>query len=134
YVFGEHGESQFVAWSTVKIGGVSITDYKTTTPLDLPALKDAVRGGGWNILMGKGWTSFGIATAAAGIIDAILTDAKQAFPLAVFSDQANTYIGQPALIGASGVINVLEPKLSTEEQIKFTNSARIIQQAFDLIK
>lgn len=54
YVLGEHGESQFVAWSTVKIGGVSIKDYKTTTSLDLPALKDAVRGGGWNILTGKG--------------------------------------------------------------------------------
>lgn len=46
----------------------------------------------------------------------------------------NTYIGQPALIGASGVINVLEPKLSKEEQTNFTNSAEIIKQAFHLIK
>ncbi|HBM3538822.1 TPA: L-lactate dehydrogenase [Listeria innocua] len=133
YVLGEHGESQFVAWSTVKIGGVNITDYKTKTPLDLPALKDAVRGGGWNILTGKGWTSFGIATATAGIVDALLTDAKQVFPLAVFSEQTNTYIGQPALIGANGVLDTIKPPLTKEEQTNFEHSAEVIRKAFDLL-
>ncbi|MBC1373935.1 L-lactate dehydrogenase [Listeria farberi] len=134
YVLGEHGESQFVAWSTVKIGGVNITDYKTKRPLDLPALKDAVRGGGWNILTGKGWTSFGIATATAGIVDALLTNAKQVFPLAVFSEQTHTYIGQPALIGAEGVLDIIEPPLTKEEQINFENSAAVIRKAFDLVQ
>ncbi|EKO3231974.1 L-lactate dehydrogenase [Listeria innocua] len=133
YVLGEHGESQFVAWSTVKIGGVNITDYKTKAPLDLPALKDAVRGGGWNILTGKGWTSFGIATATAGIVDALLTDAKQVFPLAVFSEQTNTYIGQPALIGANGVLDTIKPPLTKEEQTNFEYSAEVIRKAFDLL-
>lgn len=133
YVLGEHGESQFVAWSTVKIGGVHITDYKTETTLDLPALKDTVRFGGWNILTGKGWTSFGIATATANIVGALLSDAKQVFPLAVFSEQKNTYIGQPAIIGANGVIDILEPTLTKEEQANFSNSAAVIRKAFDLL-
>lgn len=133
YVLGEHGESQFVAWSTVKIGGVHITDYKTETTLDLPALKDTVRFGGWNILTGKGWTSFGIATATANIVGALLSDAKQVFPLAVFSEQTNTYIGQPAIIGANGVIDILEPSLTNEEQANFSNSAAVIRKAFDLL-
>lgn len=133
YVLGEHGESQFVAWSTVKIGGVHITDYKTETTLDLAALKDTVRFGGWNILTGKGWTSFGIATATANIVGALLSDAKQVFPLAVFSEQTNTYIGQPAIIGANGVIDILEPSLTKEEQANFSNSAAVIRKAFDLL-
>lgn len=133
YVLGEHGESQFVAWSTVKIGGVHITDYKTETTLDLKALKDTVRFGGWNILTGKGWTSFGIATATANIVGALLSDAKQVFPLAVFSEQTNTYIGQPAIIGANGVIDILEPSLTKEEQANFSNSAAVIRKAFDLL-
>ncbi|MBC1462252.1 L-lactate dehydrogenase [Listeria welshimeri] len=133
YVLGEHGESQFVAWSTVKIGGVHITDYKTETTLDLPALKDTVRFGGWNILTGKGWTSFGIATATANIVGALLSDAKQVFPLAVFSEQTNTYIGQPAIIGANGVIDILEPSLTKEEQANFSNSAAVIRKAFGLL-
>ncbi|MBF2682100.1 L-lactate dehydrogenase [Listeria welshimeri] len=133
YVLGEHGESQFVAWSTVKIGGVHITDYNTETTLDLPALKDTVRFGGWNILTGKGWTSFGIATATANIVGALLSDAKQVFPLAVFSEQTNTYICQPAIIGANGVIDILEPSLTKEEQANFSNSAAVIRKAFDLL-
>ncbi|MBC1476948.1 L-lactate dehydrogenase [Listeria welshimeri] len=133
YVLGEHGESQFVAWSTVKIGGVHITDYNTETTLDLPALKDTVRFGGWNILTGKGWTSFGIATATANIVGALLSDAKQVFPLAVFSEQTNTYIGQPAIIGANGVIDILEPTLTKVEQANFSNSAAVIRKAFDLL-
>ncbi|MBC1498654.1 L-lactate dehydrogenase [Listeria welshimeri] len=133
YVLGEHGESQFVAWSTVKIGGVHITDYKTERTLDLPALKDTVRFGGWNILTGKGWTSFGIATATANIVGALFSDAKQVFPLAVFSEQTNTYIGQPAIIGANGVIDILEPSLTKEEQANFSNSAAVIRKAFDLL-
>ncbi|MBC1607422.1 L-lactate dehydrogenase [Listeria welshimeri] len=133
YVLGEHGESQFVAWSTVKIGGVHITDYNTETTLDLPALKDTVRFGGWNILTGKGWTSFGIATATANIVGALLSDAKQVFPLAVFSEQTNTYIGQPAIIGANGVIDILEPSLTKEEQANFSNSAAVIRKAFGLL-
>ncbi|MBC1411743.1 L-lactate dehydrogenase [Listeria welshimeri] len=133
YVLGEHGESQFVAWSTVKIGGVHITDYNTETTLDLPALKDTVRFGGWNILTGKGWTSFGIATATANIVGALLSDAKQVFPLAVFSEQTNTYIGQPTIIGANGVIDILEPSLTKEEQANFSNSAAVIRKAFDLL-
>ncbi|MBC1472656.1 L-lactate dehydrogenase [Listeria seeligeri] len=134
YVLGEHGESQFVAWSTVSIGAVNITDYKTAAPLDLPALKDAVRGGGWNILTGKGWTSFGIATVTAQIIDAILTDAKQVFPLAVFSKKWDIYIGQPVLVGAQGIIGISEPNLTDAEQNSFNISAEVIQTAFNSCK
>ncbi|MBF2599697.1 L-lactate dehydrogenase [Listeria seeligeri] len=132
YVLGEHGESQFVAWSTVKIGGMAITDYKTDKPLDLPALKDAVRGAGWNILTGKGWTSFGIATATAQIIDAVLSDAKQVFPLAVFSEKMRIYIGQPAVIGRKGITSILEPSFTNEEQVSFESSANIIRNAVNL--
>lgn len=45
YVVGEHGESQFVAWSSVRIGGVPITDTLTVEKLD--ALDMAARDGGW---------------------------------------------------------------------------------------
>lgn len=60
----------------VKIGGVSIMDYKIIILFDLLVLKDVVCGGGWNILMGKGWMSFGIVIVVVGIVDVILIDVK----------------------------------------------------------
>ncbi|MBC1484407.1 L-lactate dehydrogenase [Listeria sp. FSL L7-1485] len=133
YVLGEHGESQFVAWSTVRIGGVPLLDYQTNKPLDLAALKQSVRGGGWNILTGKGWTSFGIATATAQIVDAVLSNAKQVFPLAVFSKEMEIYIGQPAIIGSEGVTSILKPPLTEEEKADLIASSNVIKAALETV-
>ncbi|MBC1516475.1 L-lactate dehydrogenase [Listeria immobilis] len=133
YVLGEHGESQFVAWSTVRIGGVPLLDYQTNKPLDLAALKQSVRGGGWNILTGKGWTSFGIATATAQIADAVLSNAKQVFPLAVFSKEMEIYIGQPAIIGSEGVTSILKPPLTEEEKADLIVSSNVIKAALETV-
>ncbi|MBC1506507.1 L-lactate dehydrogenase [Listeria sp. FSL L7-1509] len=133
YVLGEHGESQFVAWSTVRIGGVPLLDYQTNKPLDLASLKQSVRGGGWNILTGKGWTSFGIATATAQIVDAVLSNAKQVFPLAVFSKEMEIYIGQPAIIGSEGVTSILKPPLTEEEKADLIASSNVIKAALETV-
>jgi len=130
YVMGEHGESQFVAWSTVRIGERPITEWETTTPLDLAALKDQVRGGGWEILLGKGWTSFGIGTATARLVHAVLCDARTVFPVSAWDKQHRVYIGQPAVIGAVGIARELLVPLTAEEHQAYAASAGVISQAF----
>ena len=59
YALGEHGESQMVAWSAVTIAGKPLSQWREEYPdtfgkLDLDALADAGREGGWTILRGKG--------------------------------------------------------------------------------
>ncbi|MBC2230352.1 L-lactate dehydrogenase, partial [Listeria seeligeri] len=66
------------------------------------------------------------------IIDAVLSDAKQVFPLAVFSEKMRIYIGQPAVIGRKGITSILEPPLTNEEQLSFESSANIIRNAVNL--
>ncbi|WP_213989528.1 L-lactate dehydrogenase [Sodalis sp. dw_96] len=133
YVMGEHGESQFVAWSTVRIGGVPIGQLETDRPLDLPAMKDRVRVGGWQILQGKGWTSFGIATAAARLVDAVLSDGHSVFPVSVWDKRQEVYIGQPAIVGAAGIVQSVAVQLTEEERHAFEASAKIIDRAFATI-
>ena len=58
YALGEHGESQMVAWSAVTIAGKPLSQWREEYPdtfgkLDLDALADAGREGGWTILRGK---------------------------------------------------------------------------------
>lgn len=67
YVIGEHGESQFVAWSSVRIGGTPISEILTDDRLDV--LDNAARDGGWVTFRGKGYTSYGIAIQAARIAE-----------------------------------------------------------------
>ncbi|WP_413738839.1 L-lactate dehydrogenase [Sodalis sp. RH21] len=130
YVMGEHGESQFVAWSTVRIGERPISAWETDKPLDLPALKDRVRGGGWEILLGKGWTSFGIGTATARLIDAVLSDARTVFPVSAWDEREGVYIGQPAVVGARGVARTLPVALTAGEQQAYSASAAVIGRAY----
>ena len=76
YALGEHGESQMVAWSAVTIAGKPLSQWRDEYPdtfgkLDLDALADAGREGGWTILRGKGCTEFGIGVSAAEVVRAI---------------------------------------------------------------
>ncbi len=131
YVMGEHGESQFVAWSTVNIGGCPVRELAGENQPDWTALESSVRAGGWEILQGKGWTSFGIATATARLIDAVLSDAQSVYPVAAWDDERQVYIGQPAIIGRKGIVKVLKPELDAGEQAAFDASAKVIFNAFN---
>ncbi|MFZ4834432.1 L-lactate dehydrogenase [Rouxiella sp. Mn2063] len=131
YVLGEHGESQFVAWSTVAIGGIPVAQLAGDRPVDWAQMDASVRQGGWQILQGKGWTSFGIATATARLVDAILSDANTVYPVSAWSESQKVYIGHPAIIGRKGVVQSLLPELTAYENIAFQASARVIAAALN---
>ncbi|GAB2940117.1 L-lactate dehydrogenase [Hafnia psychrotolerans] len=131
YVLGEHGESQFVAWSTVTLGGRPVTELAGDRVVDWARMESAVRGGGWEILQGKGWTSFGIATAAARLVDAILSDANTIYPVSAWDEKLKVYIGQPAVIGKRGIVQTLQPELTAYENNAYQASARVITAAIN---
>jgi L-lactate dehydrogenase len=129
YVMGEHGESQFVAWSTVTLGGRPVAELAGDREVDWAKMDDAVRGGGWEILQGKGWTSFGIATASARLVDAVLSNAQSVYPVSAWDDELSVYIGQPAVIGKNGIVQTLQPELTAYEGVAYHASARVITAA-----
>jgi L-lactate dehydrogenase len=129
YVMGEHGESQFVAWSTVTLGGRPVAELAGDREVDWAKMDDAVRGGGWEILQGKGWTSFGIATATARLVDAVLSNAQSVYPVSAWDDELSVYIGQPAVIGKNGIVQTLQPELTAYEGVAYHACARVITAA-----
>jgi L-lactate dehydrogenase len=131
YVLGEHGESQFVAWSTVRLGGRPVAELAGDRDVDWAQMDDRVRGGGWDILQGKGWTSFGIATATARLVDVILSDANSVYPVSAWDENFKVYIGQPAVIGKRGVVQTLMPELTAYENIAYHASSRVILAAIN---
>ncbi|MFD1420552.1 L-lactate dehydrogenase [Lactiplantibacillus songbeiensis] len=130
YVYGEHGESQFSAWSTVQVNGIPITDLVTSHHLDLDALEAEARHGGWAVHSGKGYTSFAIATCAVKLSEAVFANARLACPVSAYSDRFGTYVGQPAIIGRDGVESVTTLALTADEEAKFQNSANTIIEKF----
>lgn len=53
YNLGEHGNSQFTAWSTVRVLGHPITEIASQRNLDLNKLDKAAREGGFSVFHGK---------------------------------------------------------------------------------
>ncbi|MBU5361223.1 L-lactate dehydrogenase [Enterococcus raffinosus] len=124
YVIGEHGESQFVAWSSVRIGGVPISETLTADRLE--SLDNAARDGGWVTFRGKGYTSYGIAIQAARIAEAILNDNQLVVPVSHYHQAENCYAGSPAKISRQGISESLPLKLSDAEQEKWRQTIQTI--------
>lgn len=70
YVLGEHGDSQFIAWSSVNI---EVPDNDKTE------ISDTVRKLGFEISHYQGFTSYGIGNALYRITKSIILDIRKIF-------------------------------------------------------
>ena len=128
YVLGEHGESQFAAWSTITVQDEPITEIAKDQHLELSELDKAARGGGWLVFNGKKYTCYAIATCAAKLLQAVFSDAKLACPASVYLEDYGCYVGYPAVIGKNGVEYVHRLELTEEEKKLLDKSALMIAQ------
>jgi L-lactate dehydrogenase len=136
YVLGEHGESQFVAWSHVTVGGKPIRQIIRQHPdrfghLDLDEIADRTRLAGWEIYKRKGSTYFGIGNALAFITRSVLNDDHKIIAVSAILDgeygEGSVCVGVPAIITREGVQEVVELNLDEPEQEKFRNSCSLIR-------
>lgn len=143
YALGEHGESQMVAWSTVTIAGKPILELIKEKPekygkLNLEAIAEEGKAGGWHILGGKGSTEFGIGTAIAEVTRAILVDEKRVLPISVLLDgeygQHDVYASVPTVLGINGVEEIIELNMSREEKEKFNQSCKTMRENYEFAR
>ena len=141
YALGEHGESQMVAWSAVTIAGKPLSQWQAEYPdtfgrLDLDALADAGREGGWTILRGKQCTEFGIGASAAEVVRAIFYNENRVLSVSVLLDgqygQHDVYASVPAIVGRDGIAHIIELHLTPEEQEKFNASCKTMSENYQL--
>lgn len=136
YVLGEHGDSEFVAWSTATLANVQLDKFCGLTGMccnarDMAAIEERVRNAAFEIIRRKGATNFAIAAALTRIIEAVVRD--QASVLTV-STLVNGHYGihdvclsLPAIIDRSGIRQVVPIPLSDEETEKLVRSAAAIR-------
>ncbi|MDM8310917.1 L-lactate dehydrogenase [Clostridium cadaveris] len=136
YCLGEHGDSQMVPWSSAFINGKPILEIMREKPYIYGRLRlknialDTMKAG-WNIVVGKGSTEFGIGAAAAEVIRAILEDERKVLPCSTMLNgeygETKVYASVPCVIGKSGVEEIIELNLTEKEQEEFHSSCRIIK-------
>ncbi len=131
-VIGEHGDSEVAAFSTVRIGGLPLNHFTPDDAQNIVELADLVRTAGYRIIEGKGYTSFGVATAIVRICEAILRDERSALPISTLLTGefglSDVYLSLPCILGASGIERVLLPELTADEVSGLRLSAEVIRQ------
>lgn len=142
YSMGEHGDSQMVPWSTVTVAGKPFYDViadnkEMIGDVDLDELLYRTTQEGWEILNRKGTTYYGIATACAGIIKAILNDENRIIPVSTLLEgeygEKNVYAGVPTVLNREGAADVLEIHMTPGELARFKESTRLIREYTDKI-
>ena len=137
YSMGEHGDSQMVPWSTVTVAGKPFYDViadnkELVGDVDLDELVHKTAKEGWEIYNRKGTTYYGIATACAGIIKAILNDENRIIPVSTLLEgeygEKDVYAGVPTILNRTGAADVLEIHMTPGELARFKESVSVIRE------
>ncbi|KRL05185.1 L-lactate dehydrogenase [Liquorilactobacillus oeni] len=131
YNLGEHGNSQFTAWSTVNVLGRPITEIAKERNIDLEKLDEMARAGGYTVFHGKKYTNYGIATAAVRLANIIMSDARTEIPVSNYREEVGTYLSYPAIVGKKGILEQVQLNLTEEENEKLKTSANYIKTRFE---
>ena len=130
FVLGEHGDSEFVAWSTVNIAGKPIKEILKEEEMN--KIADEVKNEVYEIIKDKGATYYGIAMVVADIVEALTLNQNKILPVTYRLENWNgvsgVCLGSTAIVGSSGIVKSWPIELNAEEKIKFQTSAEKIKQ------
>ncbi|MHC5935557.1 malate dehydrogenase [Nostoc sp.] len=140
YVIGEHGDSEIIVWSSAFIGGIALTEFPIPEGVTLEQIQqeyaELTRKRGNSILERKGNTSYGISTVVCQLVDSILRDEKQIFPVSARADSnygvgSEIVLGLPCIISSIGIERQLVLPRNAHEQRLLEESASKLNEAYN---
>ena len=132
FVLGGHGDTMVPLPRYSSVAGIPITELMT--PERIEALVQRTRNGGAEIvsLLKTGSAYYAPASAAVEMAESILKDKKKILPCAAYLEGEygikGLFIGVPVKLGAKGVEQVYEIKLTAEESTALHKSAAAVQE------
>lgn len=129
YVLGEHGDSEFVAWSNANIALKRITSYLTKQEME--QIEEDVRNSAYEIIKKKGATYYGIGMCLVRITEAILGDENIILSVSSYDFENDIYISTPAIVNKDGVKGKIFVPFNDIETKKIINSINVIKSAIN---
>jgi L-lactate dehydrogenase len=137
YILGEHGDSELAAWSMTHVAGMPISEYCSVCGkcAGWKQVKDEivgqVRQSAYHIIGYKGATYYAIGLAMVRIVGAILRNERSVLTVSIRLEGEfglnDVCLSVPCIVGANGVEQIIEGKLSAEESEALAASAGILQ-------
>ncbi len=138
YVLGGHGDTMVPLVGSTTVAGVPVSSLLPKEKLDAIVKRTANGGGEIVNLLKTGSAYYAPSAAAAEIVDAILNDRKRILPCAAYLDGEygikGLFVGVPVKLGAGGVEQIIELKLTPEESAALKKSAAAVKELVDVMK
>jgi malate dehydrogenase len=132
FVLGGHGDTMVPLPRYSTVAGIPITELIEKTKLD--ALVQRTRDGGAEIVkyLKTGSAYYAPSAAATEMVEAILKDKKKILPCAAYLQGEyginGLYVGVPVKLGAKGIEQIIEIKLTPEEKAGLDKSAAAVKE------
>ncbi|MGD1084230.1 MAG: L-lactate dehydrogenase [Verrucomicrobiota bacterium] len=144
YILGEHGDSEFAAWSMTNMAGMPIEEYcRLCLKCDdwqatRRRIAEEVRHSAYHIIDYKGATWFAVGLALTRIAAAILRDQHGVLTVSSVLEGeyglAGVSLGIPCIVSRNGVERVLQVALPAEERAALVESAAVLAKAFQQLE
>lgn len=137
FVLGGHGDTMVPLPRYSTVAGIPITELLDAETIKKIAERTANGGAEIVKLLGTGSAYYAPASAAVEMVEAILKDKKKILPCSVYLQGEygihNLFVGVPVKLGAKGVEQIIEIKLTPEEDAALKKSAAAVKELTDVI-
>jgi len=137
FVLGGHGDTMVPVPRYTTVAGIPLDDLMPPEQLD--SIVKRTRNGGAEIvnLLKSGSAYYAPAAAVVEMIDAIFKDRKRILPCAAYLEGEygihGVFVGVPVKLGAGGIEQIVEIKLTPEEQAALEKSAAAVRELTGII-
>jgi malate dehydrogenase len=137
-VLGGHGDTMVPVPSYTTVAGIPISALMPKEQLDKIIARTAKGGGEIVNLLKTGSAYYAPSAAVVQMVDAIFNDRKKILPCAAYLEGeygiSGLFVGVPVKLGVRGIEQVIEIKLTPEEQAALQKSAAAVKELADIIK
>ena len=136
FVLGGHGDTMVPLPRYSTVAGIPITDLLSKEKIEAIAKRTA--GGGLEITKLVGTSAwYAPGQAATEMVEAILRDKKKILPCSVYLEGEyginGLFVGVPVKLGAQGIEQIIQIKLTADEDAALKKSAGSVKELVDLI-
>ncbi|MBL7959530.1 malate dehydrogenase [bacterium] len=138
FVLGGHGDTMVPLPRYSTVAGIPLPDLMDKATID--RIVDRTRNGGAEIvkLLGTGSAYYAPSASAVEMIESIVRDQKRILPCAVWLQgeygQKDVFCGVPVKLGKKGVEQIIQIKLTPEEQKELDKSAQDVKENIAKLK
>ncbi len=137
FVLGGHGDTMVPLPRYSTVAGIPITELMDKETI--ARLVDRTRNGGAEIVkyLKTGSAYYAPSASTVEMVEAILKDKKKIMPCAVYLEGEygvdGLFVGVPVKLGANGVEEIIQIKLTDEEQAEVNRSAAAVKELVGVI-